>query len=105
MFPSDRMAQLDPQALGTLFVAFYDSQSYDGGTLNPPPHGRRILYPPIRESVNAKHDGYIIHRIEDVKAKLPCACILNVSPHFLKKYMDADTVEIINIRFLVAIFH
>jgi hypothetical protein len=29
--PSNRMAQLYPQALGSLFVASYDSQGYGGG--------------------------------------------------------------------------
>jgi hypothetical protein len=32
MFPSDRVAQLYPQAPGSRFFAFYDSQGY------PPPH-------------------------------------------------------------------
>jgi hypothetical protein len=31
--PSDRLAQLYPQAPGSLFVAFYDSQRYGGGIL------------------------------------------------------------------------
>jgi hypothetical protein len=31
MSPSDRVALLYPQAPGSLFVAFYDSQGYDGG--------------------------------------------------------------------------
>jgi hypothetical protein len=30
MSPSDRVAQLYPQAPGSLFVAFYDSQGYAG---------------------------------------------------------------------------
>jgi hypothetical protein len=29
--PRNRVAQLYPQALGSLFVASYDSQGYDGG--------------------------------------------------------------------------
>jgi hypothetical protein len=33
MFTSDRVAQLYPQAPGSLFVAFYDSQDYGGGIL------------------------------------------------------------------------
>jgi hypothetical protein len=33
MSPSDRVAQLYPQARGSLFVAFYDSQGYGGGIL------------------------------------------------------------------------
>jgi hypothetical protein len=33
MFPSDRVAQLYPQAPGSLFVAFYDWQGYGGGIL------------------------------------------------------------------------
>jgi hypothetical protein len=34
MLHSDRMAQLYPQVLGSLFVAFYDSQGYGGGILS-----------------------------------------------------------------------
>jgi hypothetical protein len=33
MTPSDRVAQLYPQALVSLFVAFYDWQGYGGGIL------------------------------------------------------------------------
>jgi hypothetical protein len=44
MSSSDRVAQLYPQALGSLFVAFYDSQGYGGGILTRlPPHGYYIM--------------------------------------------------------------
>jgi hypothetical protein len=62
IFPRKRVAQLYPQALGSLFIASYDSQRYGGGIgthlhtgfcilemalwwryWNPPPHG--ILHP------------------------------------------------------------
>jgi hypothetical protein len=33
MSPDDRVAQLYPQAPGSLFVTFYDSQGYGGGIL------------------------------------------------------------------------
>jgi hypothetical protein len=33
------VAQLYPQALGSLFVTSYDSQGYGGGIRPPPPHG------------------------------------------------------------------
>jgi hypothetical protein len=33
MSPSDRVAQLYPQAPGSLFVAFYDWQGYGGGII------------------------------------------------------------------------
>jgi hypothetical protein len=33
MSPSDRMAQLYPQALGSLFVVFCDLQGYSGSIL------------------------------------------------------------------------
>jgi hypothetical protein len=33
MFPSDRVAQLYPQAMGSLFIAFYNSQGYGGDIL------------------------------------------------------------------------
>jgi hypothetical protein len=54
MSPSDRVAQLYPQALGSLFVAFYDTQGYGGGILNrlhkgAPTRRTRFLYlcPPV----------------------------------------------------------
>jgi hypothetical protein len=31
MSPSDRVAQLYPQAPGSILIAFYDSQGYGGG--------------------------------------------------------------------------
>jgi hypothetical protein len=34
----NRVAQLYPQALGSLSIAFCDSQGYGGGDSNPPPH-------------------------------------------------------------------
>jgi hypothetical protein len=36
--PRNMVALLYPQALGSLAVAFYDSQGYGGGDSNPPPH-------------------------------------------------------------------
>jgi hypothetical protein len=36
--PRNRVAQLYPPALGSIFVALYDSQGYGGGCSNPPPH-------------------------------------------------------------------
>jgi hypothetical protein len=43
--PRNRVAHLHPQALGSLSVAFYDSQGYGGRDSNPPPHtGRPIGY-------------------------------------------------------------
>jgi hypothetical protein len=33
MSPNDRMGQLYPQALGSIFVAFYDLQVYGGSLL------------------------------------------------------------------------
>jgi hypothetical protein len=33
MSPTDRVSQLYPQALGSLFVASYDSKGYGGGIL------------------------------------------------------------------------
>jgi hypothetical protein len=35
MSPSDRVAQLYPQAVGSIFVAYYDSQGCGGGILTP----------------------------------------------------------------------
>jgi hypothetical protein len=43
--PRNRVAQLFPQAPGSLSVAFYDSQVYCGGDLNPAPHpGGPVCY-------------------------------------------------------------
>jgi hypothetical protein len=42
MLRGDRAAQLYPQALGSLFVAFYDSQSY-GGDILTRLHARKIV--------------------------------------------------------------
>jgi hypothetical protein len=36
--PRNRVAQLYPPTLGSLSVAFYDSQGYGGGNSKPPPH-------------------------------------------------------------------
>jgi hypothetical protein len=36
--PSDGVAQVYPQAAGSLFVAFYDSQGYGGDIANPLAH-------------------------------------------------------------------
>jgi hypothetical protein len=44
MSPSDRVAQLYPEALGSLFVAFYNSQGYDGGILTRLHRGDEIYY-------------------------------------------------------------
>jgi hypothetical protein len=41
--PDDRVVQLYPQAPGSLFVAFYDSQDYGGGFLTRPHTGRLPL--------------------------------------------------------------
>jgi hypothetical protein len=43
MFQGDRVAQLYPQALGSLFVAFYDSLG-DGGSILSRLHNRRLAY-------------------------------------------------------------
>jgi hypothetical protein len=41
--PRNRVVQLYPQPLGSLFVAFYDSEGYGGGIRTPPPHGIHFL--------------------------------------------------------------
>jgi restriction endonuclease Mrr len=40
----NRVAQLYPQALGSLFVASYDSQGYGGGILTRLHTGKNIVY-------------------------------------------------------------
>jgi hypothetical protein len=47
MSPSDTVAQLCPQALGSLFVPFYDSQGYGGGILTRLHTGKFGKYVPI----------------------------------------------------------
>jgi hypothetical protein len=43
--PRNRVTQLCPPVLGSLSVAFYDSQGYGGGNSNPPPHpGGPVCY-------------------------------------------------------------
>jgi hypothetical protein len=43
--PRNRVAQLYPQALGSLSVAYYDSQGYGGDNSDPPPHpGGTVCY-------------------------------------------------------------
>jgi hypothetical protein len=42
--PRNRVAQLYPPALGSLSVAFYYSQGYGGGNLNPPPYSGGSVY-------------------------------------------------------------
>jgi hypothetical protein len=43
--PRKRVAQLYPPALGSLSVAFYDSQGYGRDNSNPPPHpGGPVCY-------------------------------------------------------------
>jgi hypothetical protein len=45
IFPRNRVAQLYHPALGSVSVAFYDSQGYDGGNSNPLPHpGGPVCY-------------------------------------------------------------
>jgi hypothetical protein len=41
--PRNRVAQLYPRALGSLFVASYDSQGLRRRYSNPPPHGAHGL--------------------------------------------------------------
>jgi hypothetical protein len=51
MSTSGRVAQLYPQALGSLFVAFYDSQGYGGGILTLP-HTEFLLISEVSECDN-----------------------------------------------------
>jgi hypothetical protein len=43
MSPTDRVTQLHPQAPGSIFVTFYDSQGYGGGTLTRLHMGTKVL--------------------------------------------------------------
>jgi hypothetical protein len=49
MSPSDRMAQLYPQAPGSLFVSFYDSQAHGGVILTSLQTGKFLAYFPYIE--------------------------------------------------------
>jgi hypothetical protein len=51
MFHSNRVAQLYPQAAGSLLVAFYVSQGYDGGILTRLQMG-------LVEIITADNEGY-----------------------------------------------
>jgi hypothetical protein len=44
MSPSERMAKLYPQALSSLFVAFYESQGYGGGIITRLHTGHILKY-------------------------------------------------------------
>jgi hypothetical protein len=48
--PSDRLAQLYPQAPGFLFVAFYESHGYGGGSLTGLHAGDRTYVPCCKAS-------------------------------------------------------
>jgi hypothetical protein len=66
MSPSDRVAQIYPQALGSLFVAFYDLQGCGGVILsNPPPHGgvKTITVHNIQMSLRCRHIAFTIKYI------------------------------------------
>jgi hypothetical protein len=59
IFPRKRVAQLYPPALGSLSVAFYDSQDYGGGNSNLPPHpGGPVCYALTRK--------FEAHRIQNI---------------------------------------
>jgi hypothetical protein len=51
--PRNRVAQLYPQALGSLFDPFYDAQGYDGGNWNPPPHPGGPVYYALTRKLEA----------------------------------------------------
>jgi hypothetical protein len=71
----NRVAQLYTQALGSLFVA-YDSQGYDGGIRNPPPHGILIQSIFFVLFISPRHGPRRKHRLSAVeKACLQPCCI------------------------------
>jgi hypothetical protein len=50
IFPRNRVAQLYPQALGSLFVASYDSQGYGEDIRTPSTRGTCLCLPPATDS-------------------------------------------------------
>jgi hypothetical protein len=62
MSPSDKMAQLYPQALGSFFVTFYDSQGYGGGILTRLHTGRFSEYG-NQISVSTKAESVLISSV------------------------------------------
>jgi hypothetical protein len=58
MSPSDRVAQLYPQAPGYLYVSLYDSQGYGGGILTR--LHTRIINLQENENVNTESDKWFI---------------------------------------------
>jgi hypothetical protein len=60
MFPSDLVAQLYPQALGSLFVASYGSQGCDGGILTCLHTGLEPLESSkLSEALHEMESGYL----------------------------------------------
>jgi hypothetical protein len=70
IFPRNRVAQLYPQALGSLFVASYDSQGYGGG-IRP-----RLHTGGSHELVAPDHPGYNISALTVQKTPFLCCCTI-----------------------------
>jgi hypothetical protein len=49
--PRNRVAQLYPRTLGSLFVTSYDSQGLRWRYSNSPPHGLRSSIPEVEEDI------------------------------------------------------
>jgi hypothetical protein len=64
--PSDSVAQLYPQALGSLFIASYDSQGYGGGI-------RTRLHADIMHCSNCPLYNISVRTAQ--KPPLPCCCV------------------------------
>jgi hypothetical protein len=61
--PRNRVAQLHPQALGSLFVASFDSQGYGGGIRTHLPNFITII-----KSSRMRSDGNVAHIGEKIDA-------------------------------------
>jgi hypothetical protein len=55
MFPSDRVDHLYTQALGSLFIAWYDSQGYGGGILTCLHRGFGIIHRQVQGTMQHFH--------------------------------------------------
>jgi hypothetical protein len=71
MSTRNRMARLYPQALGSIFVASYDSQGCGGGTPT------RLHAGPKKSSIVASR-SYRTDRVENTSSQLVHGCVLGI---------------------------
>jgi hypothetical protein len=72
----NRVAQLYPQVLGSIFVTSYDSQGYGGGIRTPPPHSEANFH--FTTYYLIRHGPHRKHRIRQLYCCLRICCSGNV---------------------------